>query len=137
MAAEGTQIILLNDRREVLLYLRDDKPEIRFPNHWCLLGGYIEPGETPAECIRREIDEELGVQLPANEIHHVVTHERDFGIEHTFHARVTFEIDDVTLTEGQGLRWMTETEAAATKLGYEDNAVLADFFESLDRQTTY
>ncbi|RBO85240.1 NUDIX hydrolase [Nocardia puris] len=136
MKSEGTQIILLNDRREVLMYLRDDKTEIAYPNQWSLLGGMIEAGETPLETIVREIDEEIGVVLDPSEVDHVCTRDLHFGVEHTFHARVSFEIEDVVLTEGQGLRWFTEQDAAATDLAYEDNAMLADFFAGLPETTT-
>lgn len=135
MKSEGTQIILLNDRRAVLMYLRDDKPEIPYPNQWSLLGGMIEPGEIPLETILREIDEEIGVVLDPSEVEHVAIRDLHFGIEHTFHARVSFEIEDVVLTEGQGLRWFTEHDAAATDLAYEDNAMLTEFFASLPDPT--
>lgn len=136
MKSEGTQIILLNNRREVLMYLRDDKAEISYPNRWSLLGGMIEPGETPLETIVREIDEEIGVVLDPSEVEHVATRDLHFGIEHTFHARVSFEIEDVVLTEGQGLRWFTEHDAAETDLAYEDNAILKEFFDALPDPTT-
>ena len=110
------------------MYLRDDKPDIAYPNQWCLLGGMIEPGETPRECIVREIEEEIGVVLDPSEVEHVRTRNLDFGIEHTFTARVAFEIDDVVLTEGQRLGWFSEHDAAVTSLGYADNAMLAEFF---------
>ncbi|WP_433717399.1 NUDIX hydrolase (plasmid) [Nocardia sp. CA-084685] len=135
MAREGTQIILLNDRREVLLYLRDDNPQIAYPNQWCLPGGMLEEGETPLECIVREIDEEIGVVLDPSEVEHVRTRNLHFGVEHTFSARVGFEIDDVMLTEGQALGWFSEHDAATTQLGYEDNAILAEFFAELPDPT--
>jgi 8-oxo-dGTP diphosphatase len=131
LAREGTQIILLNDRREVLMYLRDDKPQIAYPGMWSLLGGMIEPGETPLECIVREIEEEIGIVLDPGEVEHVCTRDLHFGIEHTFFTRVAFEIDDVVLTEGQGLRWFSEHDAVNTGLAYEDNAMLAEFFAEL------
>lgn len=111
---EGTQIILVNARNEVLMYLRDDKPEILYPNMWSLLGGMIEEGETPLDTIVREIDEEIGIKLDPPQVHHVCTRDLDFGIEHTFTAQVEIDIDDVTLTEGQGLRWFSQTDTAAT-----------------------
>ncbi|RJO74190.1 NUDIX domain-containing protein [Nocardia panacis] len=125
---EGTQIILVNPRRQVLMYLRDDKPEIPYPGMWSLLGGMLEDGETPAECVRREIEEEIGVILDPTEIQHVRTRDLHYGVEHTFFARIAFEIDDVVLTEGQRLGWFGESDAAATGLAYEDNAILAEFF---------
>lgn len=125
---EGTNIVMINPAGRVLLYLRDDKPGIRFPNTWCLPGGYLEQGETPHECIRREIEEEMGVVLAADDVHHLCSEERSYGIEHTFWAEADLDLDQVVLTEGQRLRWFTPEEVAAHELGYEDNAVLAEFF---------
>ncbi|MER7450336.1 NUDIX domain-containing protein [Nocardia beijingensis] len=129
---EGTQIIMVNPRNEVLMYLRDDKPDILYPNQWSLLGGMIEPGETPKETIVREIEEEIGIQLDPAAVHYLCTRDLDFGIEHTFTTDVDFEIEDVTLTEGQGLRWFSEADVATTELAYADNAILETFFGSLE-----
>ncbi len=56
---------LLFDRdNKLLIYLRDDKPEISFPNHWDLFGGILEDGETPEQALVREVKEEIGIDLP-------------------------------------------------------------------------
>src|SRR3954453_23722886 len=34
-----------------------------YPNVWDLPGGHVEPGETPAEALKRELREELGVSV--------------------------------------------------------------------------
>ncbi|SNY79988.1 8-oxo-dGTP diphosphatase [Nocardia amikacinitolerans] len=135
---EGTQIILVNPHGQVLLYLRDDKPDILYPNMWSLLGGMLEPGETPLECIVREIAEELidnaneiGFQLDPAKVTHLCTRDLDFGIEHTFTAAADFDIEDVTLTEGQALRWFSRDDAERTPLAYGDNAILETYFGSL------
>ncbi|NOZ55791.1 MAG: A/G-specific adenine glycosylase [Calditrichaeota bacterium] len=47
---------------------------------WELPGGKIEPGETPAECVKREIQEELGVEVAVGEqvatVRHAYSHFR-------------------------------------------------------------
>jgi 8-oxo-dGTP pyrophosphatase MutT (NUDIX family) len=41
-------MVLLFDRyHRLLVYLRDDKPDIPFPDHWDFFGGHVEAGETP------------------------------------------------------------------------------------------
>ena len=39
-------IIVENTEGEVLLLLRDNKASINDPNHWTLVGGKVEDGET-------------------------------------------------------------------------------------------
>ena len=46
-----------------VLQLRDDVPGIAYPGMWALFGGALEPDEEPAQGLRREIFEELGIAL--------------------------------------------------------------------------
>ena len=50
----------------VLTLLRDDKPDIPFPNMWDLPGGGRDPGETPEQTVLRELEEELALKLAAD-----------------------------------------------------------------------
>src|SRR5437764_14767623 len=124
---KSTNIILINDKDEVLLHLRDDKPTILYPNMWVLPGGYIEEGEVPEKCIVREIEEELGVELRAVSL--FVAAERSYGFEYTFWTVANFRVEDIKLTEGQAIKWFTLDEVRSTQLGYEDNAIVEDFFK--------
>ena len=45
------------------LQLRDDRPDVASPGHWALFGGAVQEGESAAAAIRREIREELGLDV--------------------------------------------------------------------------
>ncbi|GMQ79629.1 MAG: hypothetical protein BMS9Abin03_055 [Thermodesulfobacteriota bacterium] len=44
MKRKGTSIIFVNDKKQVLLLLRDDKPGIPYPNMWDVPGGHVDEG---------------------------------------------------------------------------------------------
>jgi len=58
----GAKLALLCDD-QVLVYQRDDKPDIPWPGLWDLPGGGREDGETPERCALRELEEEFGLVL--------------------------------------------------------------------------
>lgn len=55
-------VAVVNDGR-LLLVSKQAAPEVFY-----LPGGKPEPGESPEECVRREVREELGVELTALEL---------------------------------------------------------------------
>ena len=58
MTTAAGVVFLAKDTGRCLLQLRiSDK---RFKNTWGFWGGMIERGETPYECIQRELEEEIG-----------------------------------------------------------------------------
>lgn len=126
MKRGGTSIILKNSRNEVLLFLRDDKPEIPYPNLWDLPGGHVEAGETPEECIVREMIEEIETDVSACRLHAVY----DFPdrIEYIFHMAFDAEAETIPLHEGQCLRWFSEAEIPWNNIAYGFDLVLTDYF---------
>ena len=127
----GTSIIFHNSRHEVLLVLRDDKPSIVCPNMWDLPGGHVESDETPAECIVREMLEEIEVNVEGCALFKV--YEFSDRTEHVFIKSAEFDVESMVLHEGQMLRWFSREEAEMTELAYGFNEVLEDFFKSVKR----
>ena len=126
MTGKGTSIIFINDRREILLLLRDNNPCIPFPNMWDLPGGHVEEGETPEACIVREMKEEMGIELTNFQLF-LETRFAD-RLEYVYWKRQNIIISDITLMEGQRLKWFTEDAARKTELACCFSRVVEDFY---------
>ncbi|RPI75525.1 MAG: NUDIX domain-containing protein [Desulfobacteraceae bacterium] len=124
---KGCSIIFVNDQNKVLLFLRDDKPGLPFPGRWDILGGHVEEGETPDQCIKREMQEEIGLDLDDFSLFRVY----DFidRTEYAFWKKIDLDIDRIQLTEGQCLKWFSAEKAEQTDLAYGSNRILRDFFK--------
>lgn len=129
MKRKGCSIIFVNDSRQVLLFLRDDIPTIPFPNMWDVPGGHVEPGETPEQCIVREMREEMEMDLSGFSLFSIM----DFPdrIEYTFWKKSNLDIDRITLHEGQRLKWFDREEVEKTRLALGFNRILRSFFSQL------
>ena len=46
-----------------LMQLRDARPDIWYPDHWGLFGGGVDPGEDALQALKRELREELELEL--------------------------------------------------------------------------
>ncbi|MCX6763855.1 MAG: NUDIX domain-containing protein [Candidatus Moranbacteria bacterium] len=126
----GTSIIFVNNENKILLFLRDDIPTIRYPNCWDILGGHVEENETPEECIIREMKEEINYDLVHPRLYKV----SDMGdrIEHTFWEKVNWNIAEITLNEGQKLKWFMEEEIKNTpeeKIAFNFKPLILEFFK--------
>ncbi|BAZ38506.1 mutator MutT [Calothrix sp. NIES-4101] len=75
--------VIKNDAGQILIDRR--LPGGTMGGLWEFPGGKIEPGETVEECIKREIQEELGIEIEVGEC--LIT------IDHTYsHLRVTLTV---------------------------------------------
>lgn len=126
----GAGIILINSNNEVLLLLRDDKPEIPYPNQWDIPGGRIEKGESPIETIRREMFEELGLQL-YSDFQLFKIYKNDNLTDFIFWKRINLNPAEITLNEGQKLKYFNLEEIRKTDLAFDYNKVFEEFFKEV------
>ncbi|MFI0821487.1 NUDIX domain-containing protein [Streptomyces sp. NPDC021098] len=100
----GCLAVLLTSRREIILQLRDEKPDIWWPGHWSLPGGGREPGEAPIDTILREIKEETGIVPDTIEEAAVTPYDPLKTPPHVFLGTWDGEEGELVLGEGQALR---------------------------------
>jgi 8-oxo-dGTP diphosphatase len=123
---KGSSIIFINDEGQILLFLRDNKPDLPYPNMWDIPGGHVEAGESPGKCIMREMKEEMDLVLDKFDLFSKI--EFEDRIEYTFWARADLNIAEIELTEGQKLKWFTRDEAKQTHLAYGFNEIVEKFY---------
>lgn len=100
--------VIWNDQGHILIDRR--RPEGLLGGLWEFPGGKIEPGETIEDCIKREILEELGIEIEVG--NHLIT------IDHAYtHFRVTLAVHHCRHQSGEPqpiecdeVRWVTLDE---------------------------
>ena len=133
----GAKVAIFIDD-QILVYRRDDRPDIPFPDLLDLPGGGRENGESGAECVARETREEFGLHIALDLFEHVRTYPNWRGsgkVALFFVCRLAPRIveDIVFGEEGQGWQVMPVADFLAS-----DRAVphlqlrLRDYLESGD-----
>jgi 8-oxo-dGTP diphosphatase len=91
----------------LLFQLRDDVPGIMYAGLIGLFGGGREGSEDCLSCVRREIEEELGLQLESSRFEPLakldIAYPFGGGVKGTFYILRDVQIDDVVVTEGSPL----------------------------------
>jgi 8-oxo-dGTP diphosphatase len=124
------QILLFDRNKKLLIYLRDNKPEIPFPNHWDFFGGHVEAEETPDAALVRELREELGVELQRWEFfrrYECLKGDAYPNRKFIYRGEIDLPAADLRLYEGQRLTSIDPEERFHFKFANILGGVLEDF----------
>lgn len=123
-------IILENDSGEFLLALRDNKSWIPFPNHWDLIGGHVEEGETPEEAVKREYMEELGLELKEYKFYkefECLNGDAFENIKFIYTGKINIPVEEITLLEGQYVRYFKKEEIPDVKFANIIKSIVMEY----------
>lgn len=94
----------------ILVYRRDDKRDIPFPNLLDLPGGGRENDESGAQCVARETFEEFGIRIAVDQFEHVETYPNWRGtgkVALFFVCRLSPDIVEDIVFGDEGQHWQT------------------------------
>ncbi len=109
MFSQVASALLINPKKEILLQLRDNKPGIAYPGYWGALGGHCNIGETPLQCLKRELKEEIGFIAGRTKLVGIF----DDGLGNKvslYKIKINKKIKDIKLNEGKKLGYFTFPE---------------------------
>lgn len=132
----GAGIIIYNDKNQVLLQLRNNNHNIKYPNSWVLFGGAINPGEVPEQAIKREIYEEIGIILRNISFfkNYVYIDEDEVHKQYIFKLQSNLDLNKIILKEGADLKFFSKKELGSIDIGFNVRDMLCDFFKSIENE---
>lgn len=131
---------IMNKSGEILLQKRSTN-KLKNPNKWAKTGGQVDSGETVEEAISREVHEELGIEIPKNQIKVIAIYKSDDKkyFSHNFIFVVNYKVDNYILQEEEvaEVKYVTIEEIELAKKNNDLNYTFCnwsdnDFYKEID-----
>lgn len=129
---KAAAVIITNNYGKVLFLLRDNDPNISFPNCWTLPGGVAEFDELPEQAALRELREETGLILELSfwRVYERKPQKRQFIVEQYVYTGTTDrECSKMTIGEGQALCFLSRDEINSLPIAYGFDKLLNEYFD--------
>ena len=96
---------IISERGKVLIARR--KPTAKLANLWEFPGGKIEDGESPEQCLKRELREEFEIEVEVCDFLGASIHAYDFGTIELMAYRTQFISGDFKLNDHAEIAWVS------------------------------
>jgi 8-oxo-dGTP diphosphatase len=130
-------VLLLNERGEILMQLRDDIPTIADPGCWAVPGGGQDAGESLEAAARREFLEETEYVL--SDLALVYERDLDRGagfIEHQAYFLAQYDgVQPLVCHEGQRLEFLAPARLASLPLTPDLNTIVRRILQKSELRT--
>lgn len=133
MNKRDVSVLILHDGDKILLQKRSATAK-RFPGKWGLFGGGLEQGELPETAIKREILEELSLEL--NNVNLIDKHDyvlKEGGESGTIFVFISKYLDEpISLLEGDDMRWVNIHECLNYDLSPDYRKIIKEIGQRQD-----
>jgi 8-oxo-dGTP diphosphatase len=99
-----TAAILIKDSK---VFVAQRKAHGRLSGKWEFPGGKVEPGETPEESLKRELEEELDIDATIGQYMGDSIHRYEFGTVKILFYRAFWNGDDIVSKDHQDVQWVS------------------------------
>ena len=99
-------------RREGKILVMRRAPFLSWAGSWEFPGGKLEHGETPQQCLERELFEELNIRARAGAFLAENRHQYDFGEVHLMVYEVPSWEGEIALTVHDAMQWVRPSDLA-------------------------
>lgn len=113
-------VAIIQQHNTFLLVRRSDKVESA-PGYWCPVGGKVESGESQADAVCREVMEEVGLSVRANQlVAQIPSSDNVFNLNFWTTTLLSGEAQ-IASDEVAELRWVTLNEMESLHPIFESN----------------
>ena len=130
--AKLTTLCYIRREDHILMLFRNKKEQDENEGKWIGVGGKVEPGESPDECVRREVAEETGLMPEEWRFRGIITFVSDlYGTEYMilYDAVSSAGEIDADCVEGE-LRWILKDDVPALPMWEGDRVFLPRLLNS-------
>lgn len=100
-----SKVLLFDQNRDFILQKRDQNAGIEQPGKLSLFGGGVESDETNCEAAKRELEEEIGVEVNDSDLAYITSEVVANGTEtiyvHYFLLKTTLNVLELVINEGK------------------------------------
>lgn len=122
----GCSVIIYDDKNRVLVSQRSSIKK-KFPLQWETIGGALEGTETPDECIRREVKEEINCNIHDLKLFNVyVINDDNRYVLIVYTGKINEEVH--FNPEIEQVRWINRSEIEELSFCCNDHEKLSDYF---------
>ena len=110
--------------RDGRLLITRRRPQDHLGGLWEFPGGKRHPGETYVECLKRELVEELGIEVEVGELLEAITHEYPEKSVHLKFFRCRWQRGEPQALGCEAFAWVTENELGSYPFPAADERLL-------------